>query len=76
MTVTIDTDDCVEIRRIGLKALNKALGMSGTKAFLRQYTCRSGDYTKEKSENPQLTLDEALEAMRDVDKEEMDRAEA
>ena len=75
MTITIDTNDSIEIRRIGLKALNRALGAEGTKVFLQQYTCRRGDFTKEKYKRTQLTLDEAIEAMRKVDKNEVDRAQ-
>ncbi|MDR2728547.1 MAG: hypothetical protein LBB56_05385 [Chitinispirillales bacterium] len=75
MTITIDTNDSIEIRRIGLKALNQALGAEGTKAFLKQYTCRKGDFTKEKYEHPQITFDEAIKAMRKVDKDEVNRAE-
>ncbi|MDR2693258.1 MAG: hypothetical protein LBB74_03475 [Chitinispirillales bacterium] len=48
--------------------------MDGTKAFLQQYTRRRGDYTKEKYDHPQFTLDEVLVAMRSTDKEEMDGA--
>jgi len=74
MTITIDTNDSIEIRRIGLKALNQVLGAEGTKAFLQQYTCRKGDFTKEKYKRPQLNFDEAIEAMRKVDKNEVSRA--
>jgi len=75
MTITINTNDVLTIKNVGLKALKNALGMEGTKVFLQQYICRMGDYTKEKYETPAPTLDEIWEEMRKLDKEEIDRAE-
>jgi len=42
----------IDIRTAGLKALNAALGLEGTQAFLSQYS-GAGDFTKDRHEfNP------------------------
>lgn len=38
-----------EIRRIGLEALDQALGQIGTIRFLQQFEVGRGDYTKERN---------------------------
>ncbi|MDR0305406.1 MAG: hypothetical protein LBI42_01065 [Chitinispirillales bacterium] len=75
MTITIDTNDVMTIQSVGMRALKKALGAEGTKVFLRQNARRAGDYTKEKYEIPEPSLDEIVEEMRKLDKDEIDRAE-
>jgi len=43
----------IEIRTAGLKALNAALGLEGTQAFLLQYSGTAGDFVKDRHEfNP------------------------
>ena len=43
---------------IGIKALRNALGPVGTVRFIQQYDMGYGDYTKEKQEKPDISLDE------------------
>jgi hypothetical protein len=58
MNDTINMNNLVEIRRIGLQALNDALGPVGMVRFMQQYENGSGDYTKEKYQRPDLTIEE------------------
>lgn len=41
-----------------MKALQEALGSVGMVKFLQQYDMGYGDYTKEKQEQPDISLDE------------------
>ncbi|MDR1748924.1 MAG: hypothetical protein LBR47_07675 [Spirochaetaceae bacterium] len=54
----IEINSIVEIRKEGLKALREALGFAGMVQFIHQYENGEGDYTKEKYEQPDLSLDE------------------
>lgn len=45
---TININNFVQIRTIGLNALKEALGVVGATRFLQQYDTGCGDYTKEK----------------------------
>ena len=45
-----------EIRKTGYKALIDALGVVGTLRFLQQLDIGSGDYTKERQETSEPTL--------------------
>lgn len=45
---TININNFVQIRTIGLNALKDALGVVGAIRFLQQYDTGYGDYTKEK----------------------------
>ena len=74
MRINIDVTNPMEIRALGLKALNNALGPDGAKLFIKEYFKGSGDYTKEKKERPRITFDEAIEKMRKIDPEQIDRA--
>ena len=48
----------VEIRNVGIKALQEALGPVGMVKFMQQYDMGYGDYTKEKQEQPDISLEE------------------
>jgi hypothetical protein len=48
----------MEIRKIGLQALQEALGPVGMVRFIQQYEDGYGDYTKEKYQQPDITIDE------------------
>jgi len=74
MTIKIESNDLLTIDRVGLKALNKALGVEGTQVFLQQYVCRFGNFAKERHEMPEPTYEEFIEELRKVNKEEVDRA--
>ena len=74
MKVTIDVKNPMELRTLGYKALNNALGADGTRLFIQEIFKGSGDFTKEKQERPRLTVAQALEKIRKVSPEEVDRA--
>jgi len=57
MAINVTITDPLEIRLLGLKALNKALGVEGTKIFFDQYFKGHGDYTKEKYEIPEPSFE-------------------
>ncbi|MDR0562076.1 MAG: hypothetical protein LBG73_05245 [Spirochaetaceae bacterium] len=56
MSVTINVNNLMEIRRVGLQALQEALGPIGTVRFFQQYENSFGNYTKEKYQQPDLTV--------------------
>jgi hypothetical protein len=58
MNTTININNLVEIRKIGLQALKEALGPIGMVRFIQQYENGYGDYTKEKYQQPDLTVEE------------------
>jgi hypothetical protein len=58
MSSTIDVNNLVEIRQAGLKALRDALEPVGTVSSIQQYENGSGNYTKEKYQQPELTIEE------------------
>lgn len=51
---TINMNNFVQIRAVGLEALRNSLGIVGAVRFLQQYDTGYGDYTKEKYTNPDL----------------------
>jgi hypothetical protein len=48
----------MEIRKIGLQALKEALGPVGMVRFIQQYENGYGDYTKEKYQQPDFTIED------------------
>jgi hypothetical protein len=61
----------IELRKAGNRAFNAALGHDDAQAFLR--LCKgSGDFTKERHEQPERTLDEIFTAITRIQKEEAD----
>ncbi len=61
MTQTINVTKPSEIRRIGTEALLKALGPIGMAKYLEEYdNGGTGDYTKEKYEQPDYSIQEIL----------------
>lgn len=58
MNATINVNNLIEIRKIGLQALKEALGPVGMVRFIQQYENGYGDYTKEKYQQPDLTIEE------------------
>jgi len=58
MSVTINVNNLIEIRKIGLQALKDALGPVGMVRFIQQYENGYGDYTKEKYQQPDLSIEE------------------
>lgn len=61
MTQTINLTKPSEVRRIGTEALLKALGPIGMAKYLEEYdNGGTGDYTKEKYEQPDYSIEEIL----------------
>ena len=56
--LNINLSNQVEIRNVGIKALQEALGPVGMVKFMQQYDMGYGDYTREKQEQPDISLDE------------------
>ena len=54
----VNLSNPIEIRNAGLKALQEALGPVGMVKFMQQYDTGYGDYTKEKQEQPNISLEE------------------
>jgi len=63
MGALIDVNDPAELRKAGLRALNEALGYNGAVAFIGQYLGGTGDYTKEKYEQPEPSFEELAEEL-------------
>ena len=47
-----------QVREAGLKALTEALGPLGMVRFMQQFEDGHGDYTKEKYDMPDVTIEE------------------
>ncbi len=58
MTATLNVNNQMEVRRMGLQALKEALGPVGMVRFIQQYENGFGDYTVEKYEKPDFTVEE------------------
>jgi hypothetical protein len=58
MDATINVNNLMEIRKTGLRALKEALGPVGMVRFIQQYENGYGDYTKEKYQQPDMSVDE------------------
>ena len=54
----INLNNPTEIRMVGIQALRNVLGPVGTVRFIQQYDTRYGDYTKEKQEEADISLEE------------------
>ena len=56
--LNVNLNNPIDIRTVGIKALQEALGPVGMVKFMQQYDMGYGDYTKEKQEQPDISLDE------------------
>ena len=54
----VNLSNPIEIRNAGVKALQEALGPVGMVKFMQQYDTGYGDYTREKQEQPNISLEE------------------
>jgi len=54
----VNENSSIDIRRVGFEALKDALGLVGATRFIQQFENGSGDYTKEKYSQPDVTLEE------------------
>lgn len=60
------------VRKAGISALKKELGMVGATYFIRQFSTGQGDYTTERSSILQgISLDEIMEGVREIDAQKM-----
>lgn len=48
----------LEVRKAGIQALSEALGPVGMARFMQQYDTGDGDYTKERQNAPDVSIDE------------------
>ena len=56
------------VRKIGMKALNKELGVVGTLYFIRQFGTGEGDYTTERDILlKDITMGDILKGVRELD---------
>ena len=58
MNTAINVNNLPEIRKIGLQALKEALGPVGMVRFIQQYENGYGDYTEEKYQQPDVSVEE------------------
>ena len=56
--LNVNLSNPIEIRNVGIKALQDALRPVGMVKFMQQYDMGYGDYTKEKQEQQDISLDE------------------
>jgi hypothetical protein len=59
----------MDLRIVGLRALNMALGVEGARAFMEQAFCGRGDLTKEKYERPEHSFEELTAELWKIDAE-------
>lgn len=62
----VNIENPAEVRIAGMLALKKALGPVGTVRFLQQFDQGSGDYTKEKYDSPEPSMDDIIEKLRQI----------
>jgi hypothetical protein len=73
MSAVIDVKKPVEIQKVGIRALNDALGPEGARVFMRRSFGGCGDFTKEKYEMPEESMEEIAEDLWRIDAEELAR---
>lgn len=75
--LNIDFRNPSVVRKLGIAALTKELGVVGMAYFIRQFDMGSGDYTAERDELLEgvTTMDEILEGVRKIAPEEENRAD-
>ena len=56
--LNVNLSNPIEIRNVGIKALQEALGPVGMVKFMQQYDMGYGDYTKEKQNRQDISLEE------------------
>ncbi|MCI9676142.1 MAG: hypothetical protein HFH06_10345 [Lachnospiraceae bacterium] len=63
----INLSSPIDVRNAGMKALQEALGPVGMVRFMQQYDVGYGDYTKEKQEQLDISLEEIDMLLKSVD---------
>jgi len=69
MATVIDIKNPVDVRRIGMQALNDALGCEGTQVFMNQHFNGVGDWTQERHELPDRSFKEFRTELGRIDAE-------
>lgn len=64
--MNIDLNNPEAVRLAGITALTEALGPVGYALFMQQMGACSGDYTKEKYEQPEMTLEEIMAGIEEM----------
>jgi len=67
MIAATSLNNMAEIRTIGLKALLEALGPVGMARFMQQYDAGYGDYTKEKYDIPDMSMEEIDSSLKSIE---------
>jgi len=58
MIATFNVNNQTEVRKIGMQALQESLGVVGMLRFIQQYENSFGDYTEEKYQKTDFTVEE------------------
>jgi hypothetical protein len=58
MATAIDVSDPIALRKAGMRALTTALGSDVARAFVNQTFGGSGDWTRERHELPDISLEQ------------------
>ena len=56
--ISVNINNPLEIRMVGMQALKEALGPVGMVRFMQQYDLGYGDYTKERQSEPDIDINE------------------
>lgn len=56
--ISVNLNNPLEIRMVGMQALKDALGPVGMVRFMQQYDLGYGDYTKERQSEPDIDINE------------------
>lgn len=56
--LNVNLNNPIEVRTIGMQALKEALGPVGVVRFIQQFDLGYGNYTKERQNDPDISLDE------------------
>jgi hypothetical protein len=69
MAINTSVKGNIDLRIVGLRALNMALGVEGARAFMEQAFSGRGDLTKEKYERPEQSFEEVTAELWKIDAE-------
>jgi len=73
--INIDIKNPTVIRKAGMDALVKELGVAGAISFLQQYDRGEGDYTKERTEiYKDMSVDDILSAIKNQTNKQLAQA--
>lgn len=61
--MNINLNNPKEVREAGIQVLKETLGPVGMARFIQQYDSGNGDYTKEKQEEADVSIDEIERAL-------------